>query len=96
MAKSALGQSRKAQREQMFRRRGSYTRNSVISDGGEATMEELNGFRFFILAGESVDTLWIDQVMLFRSADRIIRAESQTTAALTASNAAKISRNIDI
>ena len=69
---------------------------SIISGGGEATMEELNGFRFFILAGESVDTLWIDQVMLFRSADRIIRAESQTTAALTASNAAKISRNIDI
>jgi hypothetical protein len=34
--------------------------------------------------------------MLFRSADRIIRAETQTTAALTASNAAKISRNIDI
>jgi hypothetical protein len=44
----------------MFRRRGSYTLNSVISDGGEATMEELNGFRFFILADESVDTLWID------------------------------------
>jgi hypothetical protein len=54
------GRSRKAQREQMFRRRGSYILNSVISDGGEATMEELNGFRFFILARESVDTLWID------------------------------------